>query len=674
MNNITALARKYTYFLIPLVLFVIAFGVRLEHLHSYRHNPEYLQPDMDEKYHVTWAREVSQGNLLPRTAFFRAPLYPYFLALLMKLSGSDLHLVRILQAIIGALTVVLLYFLALRFFDWRYASAAGLIGAMTFYLVYFSTELLIPVILVPLNILFLLAFLKAYQDDCVRWYLLAGGLAGLSALTRPNILLAIAVLVIFLIVKKRVLLKPVLFSAMTLLIILPVTVINYWVSSGDFVLIASQGGVNFYIGNNAASDGMRAVVPGQREDWWGGYIDSIEFAEKSEGRKLKPSEVSSFYYRRAFSWMGEAPFTAMWHFLKKTYFFFHGHDIPNNKDIYFIKYFFGSGYVPYIQYSFLSALALLGLFLAFRQKENKDEWLIVNLFGLSYILSFILFFICARFRLPVIPVMVLQVVLAALTIIRSKGKTRSVLLISLVLLLLLTNIPVFNKIHNFGTYAILYGVKYRDQGDYQKAIAFIESARDYKHPEHIIENELGIVAYVQKDLDNAREHFDRSLSYRSDFSQAKHNLALIDFDTGQYQKAFDRLRTIKTDEILNNQSMFSLFVDLQLLLGKQEELLTYLSQLVLEDSHYRGLARKADELLKGKFYANAQLIYSFLYSNKFKNPELMNNLGIAEYNLGNKDRARFLFAMSGSKEAQENLRLFNEAEGISEEDQSSAPL
>ncbi len=87
--------------------------------------------------------------------------------------------------------------------------------------------------------------------------------------------------------------------------ILPVTLAN--TLSGDFVLIASQGGVNFYIGNNPESDALRAVVPGTRTDWWGGYNDAIFMAEEALGRKLKPSEVSRYWYGRGLEFLWVFP-------------------------------------------------------------------------------------------------------------------------------------------------------------------------------------------------------------------------------------------------------------------------------------------------------------------------------------------------------------------------------
>ena len=55
----------------------------------------------------------------------------------------------------------------------------------------------------------------------------------------------------------------------------------------DLVLISSQGGVNFFIGNSAKADGKSAVAPGTRPGLWAGYRDSIAWAKAAEGREEK---------------------------------------------------------------------------------------------------------------------------------------------------------------------------------------------------------------------------------------------------------------------------------------------------------------------------------------------------------------------------------------------------
>src|SRR5512143_1279442 len=103
----------------PLVWFLViagaAFILRLVHILQLRHNdPLFLSPQMDALYHHEWALAIAAGREFIADAFFRAPLYPYFLGLLYKLFGANLLVVRILEAAIGSAACGLAYLLARR--------------------------------------------------------------------------------------------------------------------------------------------------------------------------------------------------------------------------------------------------------------------------------------------------------------------------------------------------------------------------------------------------------------------------------------------------------------------------------------------------------------------------------------------------------------------------------
>ena len=112
---------------------------------------------------------------------------------------------------------------------------------------------------------------------------------GLSAIARPTILPFVAAVGVWIVVTRwrsggirAALHEAVLFGVGVALPIAPVTLHNY-LADGDLVLVASNGGVNFYIGNNPESDGVTAVVPGTRADRWGGHEDQVRMAREALG-------------------------------------------------------------------------------------------------------------------------------------------------------------------------------------------------------------------------------------------------------------------------------------------------------------------------------------------------------------------------------------------------------
>ena len=119
-----------------------------------------------------------------------------------------------------------------------------------------------------------------------------------------------------------------------LILVSPVTLRNYLVGN-DFVPIASQGGVNFYIGNNPQANGLSAVLPPYADDWE--YTDAMHEVQKATGKIPRPSEVSDYYYKKGLNFILHSPveFTSL--FIKKTYFFWNSFEPSNNQDISFFR-------------------------------------------------------------------------------------------------------------------------------------------------------------------------------------------------------------------------------------------------------------------------------------------------------------------------------------------------
>ncbi len=162
------------------------------------------------------------------------------------------------------------------------------------------------------------------------------------------------------------------------------------------VLVASQGGINFYIGNNENSDGMSAIF--YKQDWQ--YRDFQNMAEKESNRNLKPSEISNFYYRKGIDFMLNEPKLAFWLLTKKLYLFWNKFEISNNQDVYFFRRYSSlMGILP-LGFWLIGPLGLVGMILSFHKWR---ETLLPMLFIFSYMLTVIMFFVTARFRLPVIP-------------------------------------------------------------------------------------------------------------------------------------------------------------------------------------------------------------------------------------------------------------------------------
>jgi tetratricopeptide (TPR) repeat protein len=142
----------------------------------------------------------------------------------------------------------------------------------------------------------------------------------------------------------------------------------------------------------------------------GGIEDARRLAEAETQRKLKPSQISGFWYGKGIRSILAQP--AAWLELmgKKTLYFWKGYEIPNAHNAYLNSDFSGlldlllGRSVIYIPFGLLGPLSILGLLIGLRRIR---EYLLLYLFALSYSASVIIFFVCSRFRMPVIPILIM---------------------------------------------------------------------------------------------------------------------------------------------------------------------------------------------------------------------------------------------------------------------------
>ncbi|MCI0452436.1 MAG: glycosyltransferase family 39 protein, partial [Candidatus Latescibacteria bacterium] len=400
-------------------------------------NPTFHFPVMDSLYHHEWALDLVAGGTPGTDAFFRGPMYPYFLAVLYKLSGSSIAFAVFIQHLIGALTAGIVYLTARELFSRQVSLIAGLTAALYWVLVYMEGDLLLETLFILFNSLTLL-FLTMGIRRRRLWMLAAGGLAlGLATITRPSVMVFFpAVPLAIWLAWRRASGRPaagvtggapaasgggvtgdrtrraafsgwiaqsLVVAAACAIPILPVMIRNYAVAKA-IVPVGASGGVNFWIGNNPVSDGSTAIVPGTRADWWGGYEDAIAMAEKDVGRKLKLAEVSDYYFKKGFEYIRESPSDATAHMLKKFQMFWGAGERANDKYIYFFWHLAKMKYVPLPGFWLVAPIAVLGGVLLWRR---RSELVMFYSFVILYSLGVIAFFVNARFRLPIIPVLCL---------------------------------------------------------------------------------------------------------------------------------------------------------------------------------------------------------------------------------------------------------------------------
>ncbi len=529
-------------------LMVLAVVLRVVYVMGMRANPTFDRPILDAEYHVDWARAIAAGQDFYALRhghpgpYFRAPLYIWLLGALFRAFGDGLLLPRLVQCFFGAATTGLAYLVGKRAFDAKVGLLAALMAATYWVLIYFDGELLIETLIVPLDMLALWLTMGLAERRTPRRAVLAGLVWGISAIARPNVLLFAPFVVLWLAWLERPRWKKALapaaaFAFAFLAPILPVTAINVF-HGGDAVLIASQGGVNFWIGNNPQSDGSTAIVPGTRGGWWQGYSDAIAMAEHEAKRELRPSEVSRFYAAKTWGFLFGEPGKALDLMLHKLRLFWIDYELGNNEDVRFVSHRFS--WVPRwmpLGFSVLGPLGILGFVLVLLGKERGRQFPLWS-FLLVYTASVVAFFVCSRFRAPVLPVLMVFASYAVYWLIdalrtRAQGRLATAAIVLLPAALLVNVTPSNLRGDDSNGYMQL-GVAEGTLGHMDLAIEYLEEAVRINDKNVFAHTLLGKVLHQRGQSKEAIEHLHKALITDPRKVDALEYLLDIYFDLGQF--------------------------------------------------------------------------------------------------------------------------------------------
>ena len=382
-----------------LVIGALALALRLLYLADAASSPLQRNLELDPALHDAHAWALAQGQDLDRAQpYFRAPLYTHALALVYAVFGHSVGAARVVQAGIGALTAVLLALIAWQLAGRRAAILAGILAALYGPMIFFTGELLsvtLEIALAAASVLFTLrAATGAHRP---RDAALAGVFLSLGAITRPTVL-PVAIVGLAWLLAKRAGRRTVIAYAVAALSLPVLVSARNAVVGGDPVFIASQGGINFFIGNNPAADGTTAYVPGIGSGLTSTHDAPARAAAKEEGRELRPSEVSAHWFRKGVTFWREHPGRALALYGKKIGLAWNRRELPNTLD----QEFFGPHHSWLFRLPVLPGFALVApIALAAAWSERRRASLLLGFLACTT-LATAAFFVCDRFRLPLV--------------------------------------------------------------------------------------------------------------------------------------------------------------------------------------------------------------------------------------------------------------------------------
>ncbi len=540
-----------------LAIAALALLVRFLYILELKGHPLMLAATGDPKVYDLRALEIAGGKWLGDEVFFHSsPLYPYFLGIVYAVVGHSYAAVRVLQSIIGTGSCLLVFSITRTLAGRTQAIVAGLIAALYVPFIFFDSELLMITIVIFFALLSLRLFVT-WERERTPWLIPLAGLSlGVAALGKPNLLLFVPAVAVWIwwvlrggsrptqerngeLVRSSQSSRPsraaapiALLVAGVVLTLVPFTISNYLIAN-DFVLTSSNGGVNFWIGNNEEARGTFLVEQSMRTDLHAG---SKELAEQRLGRELKPSEISGYWFGEGLRFARENPGRALELVGRKFLLFWNGYEIPNHYNLYYFRQVSTLLRFDPVLFLWVVPFGILGVYLSAR---SWRKYLLLYLFAGTYLLSLLPFFITSRYRLPVVPVMI---VFAGVAFVWLWKKSRSksargwiAPAAVLVAAFVLVNLPLVS--YTFTEQYALLGAVRRDAGDYEEAEKQFRLAIRENPEFDLAWSNLGAVLGRMGRYPEAEEALVRAIELNPRLAAAYSNLGNIYFSTGHVERA-----------------------------------------------------------------------------------------------------------------------------------------
>ena len=476
----------------------------------------------DSKLYQARAAEILHGHIVPKEAFRLSPLYPYLLAAGYYVSGTPKpYVAKLWQALLGALSCGLTYLLARRLFGNKAGVAAGILYLLFGPLMFTESLILLESSMCFLHLLFLLLLVAALDKRSPTLAGAAGLALGLTALLRGNVLLYVPAIMLFALWRpqdgrRRAARRLVLPLVIGVLLPLSFSITANYLAERDFVLLSSNAGYNFYVGNRPGASGVYDRI--RQFKHVASHInidpDGRDFARAVTGKGLSPSEASQFWFRTTLrsvqgKWGGISLL-----FLKKVGLFFNRHELPQ-------MYWFGVAresstllkLLP-VSFAIITPLALFGLILAFARAGPQR---LLATFVVLYVLSIAVFFVVARYRIPLVPLL-LVFSGAAVSWWLDRLRTSSVRkMLKPTVLLAILAVPAFLplQVHKPAVVYADYAAHCLAHGVLHQASAFAQKAHELAPKESFPIFIMGRIAHANGDVTPAIQLYRKAVQAKS---------------------------------------------------------------------------------------------------------------------------------------------------------------
>lgn len=539
-----------------LLIWALAFALRLIHLIDYTDHPAFYAPVVDSMRYDALALSALTTGRLSGGFFMQSPFYPLWLTVVYGLLGRSILLALVLQAALGAVNCAMVAGVGEGLFGRRIATGAGLVCAFYGPLIFYGTSLVGSV----WEVFWTLAILGAMLQAESRAGRLAppralaaaaglGILGGIAVLARPTALpvwAACGGIVLWRARRRGQGLRHLASCALVALtaLALPLLPIRHLSerATGLPSFLPHFGALNLYIGNGPGAPEMQRWRPGA--DW-----DRLLARPRLEGHLGLEAE-KRWFLRQTLRHALTHPTDFARNLGVKTLEFFSTREIPNSVGIYHgrswsfllrvLVWRIGGFGFPF---GVVLPLAAAGLW-SRRRRLRAPLWAFLAL----YPAGIVAVHTCARYRMPAIPLAVLLACAGAADLARCISRRVSWRCIAPGLGLGLLVAVVGTISGPFARETIDYetelhyclGIHALRRGEYPRALEHCRRALEGQplHPDAHINAALAIL-WGGGDPALARQHLERAIEIAPDYDKALQNLAVFMAEQGRASRARD---------------------------------------------------------------------------------------------------------------------------------------
>lgn len=557
---------------------------------SSRDDPTFRIPIVDAGvYHDMAARFASDGSLSD-DVLWQPPLFPLVLGCLYRLVGANVVAAKLFLVVINAASCALTCWLGTRAFSRRVGITAGLVLAAYGPFVFLGSQLLPAGLALFLNLLALCIWARQLERPSLKTAQALGLVIGLAIINVPNAVVLVVMFMAAAVVSLKRKTSPrrpahaLLAFAGVALAIAPVTLRNYLVA-GAWVPISTHSGINLYIGNNEETARTLAIRPG--DDW-----QRLARTSYENGESKSLVEQDAYFRRQARDYIVKHPIDFAIGLFRKTFQYINSREIPRNIDPYVFRdcsrllsvlmWRAGSFAFPL---GLIAPLAVVGIVASLSSFAKSSELAATPIpplargdeggsdaiatssadsrtsirkllvwFIITYSLSVILVFVSGRYRLPIVPAIVIFASAGSWCLVdRLRGRDRQANrehkhlapIFAGLAAAIIVNLPVSSAVDLVNFKAEMHmcvGSALIQQSKFDEAEAQLRETLRLQpdYPEG--HNKLARALELQGKYEEAEELLRKSIEYRPDNPEAYRVLAEVLRKTKRTQEALDAYR------------------------------------------------------------------------------------------------------------------------------------